>query len=41
MIFRSEDMSYYELKMTPESAWYFMEEIGLSGLIHFIPASKD
>jgi V-type H+-transporting ATPase subunit a len=41
MIFRSEDMSYFELKLTLESGWYFMEEIGRQKLIQIIASETD
>ena len=34
-------MSYFELKLTLESGWYFMEEIGRLKLIQLIPSDTD
>ena len=41
MIFRSEDMSFFELKLTLESGWYFMEEIGRLRLLQFVQEPDD
>jgi V-type H+-transporting ATPase subunit a len=41
MIFRSEDMSYFDLQLTLESGWYFIEEIGRLRLIQIIPSETD
>ena len=40
MIFRSEDMSLLELRLTIESGWYFMKNIGNTGYIQISQSSE-
>lgn len=41
MIFRSEDMSFFELKLTLESGWYFIEDIGRHKIFQIIREPGD
>lgn len=41
MIFKSENMMMYELKIAIESGWYFMEEIGQTGLLEIVPQEYE
>lgn len=41
MIFRSQNMRMYELKIAIESGWYFMEQIGQTGLLEIVPQEYE
>lgn len=41
MIFRSEPMRLFELKVAVESGWYFMEEVGQTSMIEIVPQEYE
>lgn len=40
-IFRSEDMSLYEISIPKDNAWDIMNELGTLNALHFIDLNKD